>query len=285
MNRFRMGWMLFALAVVLFTTLGSSPALAQKAAKKAAPAAEDPTMLALEVAALQTLQHLDLSSAQLHELLRMGKATASTAKPQGPMRVTPNFVKTLRALRNALLADDEDRIDELKSKLDDIMTKERIQVPDRTAITEAARQHAAQVVRLLKPGQVLSYLEVLSPEDVEPLEILLDALERGKKVNAAEWKRLREQAAADAAWLVAGNDRSKSAPVAQRLADLLDQPHAGGSQQELERQLKQMTASLDSFEILRRAMEREMAELLSNPCLLQAVQHTLEQRGRLAAKK
>src|SRR5438132_320281 len=101
---------IFSLGLFLFAGFGTSAALAQKKAP------DDPQALSLEVVALQSLHRLDLTVPQLENLLRLSKGAASTPRSQGATKVSPAFVKTLKALRDALLRDDE-RVDELKEKL------------------------------------------------------------------------------------------------------------------------------------------------------------------------
>ena len=267
---------------------GGFQAPAAFAQKKTSPAQDDPQMLSLEVVALQTLNRLDLSTPQLEALLRLAKGTAGTPRSTGAMKVTPAFLKTLKALRSALLDDDDDRIGDLKEKLGDLLDKDKIQLDDRVPISDAARRSAAQVIRLMQPGQVLAYLQVIDDEEVNLFEILDEAIEAGKGAEAGRWKALRDQAAGEAAWLIVGSDEAKSRVATKFLASLLDQHHNAkpgkNAFADLEKQVQQLTAHLDPFEILRHVMEREMAELLSNPRLPLAIQHTLDQRRKLAAK-
>jgi hypothetical protein len=272
------------LALFLGSELAISSAVAQKAPGQPAP--EDPRIMSLEVAALGTLRHLDLAPAQLRELLGMAKGCASALKPTARSRTTPAFVKTLTSLRTALLTEDSDRIDELKEKLESIMEDDNIQLDDRVPISAAARRQAAPFVRTLKPSQVMAKLELLDEDEIEPFEMMSWALERGKTAGAAQWKAIRDDAAVDAAWLIAGSDETKSGPVARQIAFVLDLHHQGAGGKgpkvrlpDLEKQVNQWTARLDPFDILRHAMQREIAELLSNPRLPDMVQHVLDSRS------
>ncbi len=269
----------FALVAIL--AAGSRPSVAM-AQKKSPPAQDDAQMLSLEVVALQTLHRLDLNAAQLEAIQRLAKGTASTPKTQGAVRVTPAFVKTLKALRSALLEDD-DRSDELKEKLTDIMDRDKIQINDRVPISEPARRNAAAAIRLLTPGQVLAYLELLEADDVDLLDILEEALEKGKGADAARWRALRDQTATEAAWLLAGSDEARTRVAMKLLAAVLDQHHSAKSKNavpDLEKQVQELTTGIDPFMVLRNTMERELAELLSNPQLPQAIQHALQQRKK-----
>jgi hypothetical protein len=194
-------------------------------------------------------------------------------------------VKTLKALRNALAADDEDGIDELKDKLHEIMARDKIALDDRVPPSDTARRGAPMLIRMLTPGQVLAYVQILDEDDVDPLDMLQAALERGKSADAAAWKSIRDNAAAEAAWVLAGSDEMRSRPVAKLLAAILDQQRGQkGKAADLEKQLQQLTVQVDPRQMVRHAMERELAELLSNPCLPAAIQHTFEQRRKVAAK-
>ena len=131
----------FSVALLLFAFIAAPSAVAQK---KAALPQEDAQALSLEVVALQTLNRLDLTMAQLEALLRLTKGAASTPRSASTMKVSPAFVRTLKSLRNALLEEDEERIDELKEKLGDIMDKDKIQLDDRVPISDPARRSATQ---------------------------------------------------------------------------------------------------------------------------------------------
>jgi len=275
----------FSLTVAAFVASVPSAVFAQK---KATPAQDDARMLSLEVVALQTLHRLDLTTPQLEGLLRLSKGAASTPAASGAQKVTPAFVKTLKALRNALAADDEDNIDTLRDKLHEIMDKDKIVLDDRVPISDTARRGAPLLVRGLTAAQVLAYVQILDEDDVDPLDMLETALERAKNADTAAWKSIRDSAAAEAAWVLAGSDEARSRPVAKVLAALLDQqrsaPKGKNAAPALEKQLQQLTAQVDPLQMVRHAMERELAELLSNPCLPAAIQHTLEQRRKASAK-
>ena len=97
--------------------------------------------------------------------------------------MTPAFVKTLKALRNALLEDD-DRIDELKEKLAEVMDKDKIQLNDRTPISdasEAIRRPPFACCRRARCWRIWGLLE----DDVDLLDILEEALEKGQGADAA----------------------------------------------------------------------------------------------------
>ena len=275
----RRGLVVFSVAVLMQAPV----AFAQK---KAAPAQDDAQMLSLEVVALQTLSRLDLSAPQLEALQRLAHGAATMPKTQSGGKVTPAFVKALKALRNALVEDD-DKADAFKEKLTDVMDKDRIQNHDRAPISDMARRNASAAIRLLSPGQVLAYLELLEEDDVDLLDILEETLAKGQGMDAGRWKALRDQTATEAAWLVAGGDEVRSRVAVKLLTGLLDQHHGAKSKNavpDLEKQVKELSAGLDPFLVLRNTMERELAELLSNPQLPTAIQHTLQQRKKLAAK-
>ncbi len=256
--------------------------------KKSLPAGENVQAVALEVAALQTLHRLDLTDAQLEALARFSKSAASSEKPVGARKVTPAFTKALTAFRNALAAGDDEKIDDLREKLAEIMDKEKIALDDRVAITDSARRNATLVIRMMQPGQVLAYLQIFDEDEVDLLEILGAAIENGANATQPQWKAIRDQAAAEGAWLLAGGEEIRHKMAAKMLAAVLDQHHGASktktSAPDLTKQVQQMTATLDPFVILRNAMEREVAELLSNPRLANAIQHTMAQRKKVAAK-
>src|ERR1700733_7913949 len=100
----------FSLTFVVCAAIGTSNAAAQSKSSSA----DDAQQISLEVTALQSLSHLELSVGQLQDLLRLTSGAASTPRSAGQTKVTPTFVKTLKALRKALLEDDEEAVDDLK---------------------------------------------------------------------------------------------------------------------------------------------------------------------------
>ncbi|HZZ78821.1 MAG TPA: hypothetical protein VFE62_09905 [Gemmataceae bacterium] len=247
---------------------------------------DDTQSLALEVAALRTLHRLELTDAQLEALQRLAKGCASPTRTSGRTKATANFVKSLTALRAALLDGDADKIDEQRDKVLQIMESDKIQIEDRVAISDAARHNASKVIRLLHPGQVLAYMLIFDDDEVDLLDLLEETLERGDKLSTAEWKLLRDRAAADGAWLIAGADDSRGRGAVKSLTSLLDQHHGAKSKSEtdLTRQVATLTSGIDPFVMLRNAMERDVAEMLSNPRFAEAIQLALTHRKKTSSR-
>jgi hypothetical protein len=246
---------------------------------------EDAQVLALEVAALRTLHRLDLSDTQLEALQKIARGTASPApKSTGQTKLTPAFLKSMSALRTALMNDDEDMIDELRDKVLEIMEKDKIQIEDRVPISESAKRSASQVIRLLHPSQVLAYLQVFEDDEVDLLDLVEETLEQGEKLSGAEWKTLRDRAANEGAWLMAGSDDVRNRAAVKALTAMLDLHHnpatAKSAPVSVTKHVANLTNGLDPFVMLRNAMEREVAEMLSNPRLMSAIQSTLDQRKK-----
>ena len=107
--------------------------------------------------------------------------------------------------------------------------------------------------------------------------------------TSVQWNRLRDQTAAEAAWLIAGSDESKSGQVAKRIAALLDQHHTGSTAKNAKvansgpgETGKSMDCAVWSRSQYCGTRRREMAELLSNPCLPLALKHMQEQEKKVA---
>src|SRR6185369_13486958 len=119
----------------------------------------------------------------------------------------------------------DDKIDELKEKVVELIDKDKIQLEDRVAISDPARRSANQVIRMLQPSQVLAYLQVIDEDEVDLHELLDEALERGAKMTPAQWKVLRDATAAEGAWLLAGSDEARTRVAVKTLTAVLDQHH------------------------------------------------------------
>ncbi len=271
-------------AAIILTGLLSLPLAAAPKSDKATTREDDARALMQEVAALQTIHRLDLSPAQLRALLTAAKSTASEAKERKVVKA-PRFRTTLGELRDALVAGDDDKLAELRRKLDKLFDEEKVEIDDGVTITETARRQAPMLLRGLKASQVAAYIPLLEDEDLDPVEMVTDALDEGKSLTDAKWTELRNETAEEVAWLVAGANPDAAARAEGIVKDLLDKFHTASAKKpkesiaEAEEQMRKLCAGMGPMDILRHAMERELAELLSNPRLAKAVQ------ARLAAIK
>lgn len=262
-----------------------NPTIAQK---KTTPTAttEDPRRLAQEVAALQTLYYIQLSPKQLLATARLCKDTATAQGPPTQIKVSAKFRKALTDLRTALITDQDERVSDLNSKLDKLFDDENVEIDDRMPINDAARRKAPELAKLLYPSQVAFLIADIDNDSLDPFDRIVDTVEAGRKLPAAAWQKVRDDVAEEIAWLIAGSNISEARTAHKKVAALLDRqrklsPAAFEANLDaLEQESDTLLAHLNPFDVLRHAVERELAELLSNPQLPAALQARLQ-----AAKK
>jgi hypothetical protein len=234
-------------------------------------AAEELVLLKLEVDALEKLYHLELNVRQLQSLLALAEKTAAKAPASQEVHAGAEYGKTLKSLHDALLAQDEDRIREISDKLDGLQEKEPVSIDDSFEMTEAAMAAAPQAFRLLSAAQIVAYLASLNDEIPDPAERILSALEEGSELGGDEWKELRDQTAEELSWLVAGFKTDSATRVKKSVTDWLDRNHRFKGAEltkqwpALEKAAHQLLGNVSSLTVLQHYMERELAELLSNP--------------------
>ena len=240
------------------------------------------TVLSQQVWALQTLHDLDLDVAQLGLLRAAVAKPEEDPAPRAVDKLTGNvpakYLATLEALRQALLHDKDtgdanDQIDELRDELESIREDESVELDDHVQITDGARARVPEVMKSLQPSQLAGYLAAYQDEVPDPVQSLLHAADESRGMDDGKFNALAETTARDIGILLAGLDKEKAAPVAQRVHLWLEQSHLlsnadfKASQAELEKAAKAVIGEVDSFDVLRHWIERDVAELLSNPQL------------------
>jgi len=263
-------------ALATFWTLTPSASGQTKSAppdKSAAVDKADLNVISMEVAALHVMHQLELSSAQMQTLSRMlGRGVNSKNKPRQAAKGTPKFRKGLTDLRDALLKGNAKQISDLSEKLDKLYDTEKVELDDVVEVTEAARRKAPELLKVLNARQVLAYLLSYEGEVPDPVDRLQDALKHGKGADAAAWKQLRDAAAEDFGWMVAGFDVDKAQKVQTEIASVLDRHHRAEKQGEapradLEKVVHRLMGDIGPTDVLRHILERDLAELMSNPRL------------------
>lgn len=250
-----------------------------------APAAPTPPAdandLALDVAALQIIHHLNLSAAQLQTLAQFGKANPPRDRKRDAAKLSPEYRKALDALREAYARNDSAAIGPAAEKLDALAEKENPELDDLVVATDAARRKTPEVVRHLSPRQVAGYFGYFSDEWKGPAELLAEALQTGRKGPATDWPALRERTADDVAWLLAGCDDDALKDARAKAVAYLDRAHKlsddefKSQQPKREQAVHALVGKIGPVEVLRHALERDVAELLSNPRLGAALEARL----------
>jgi hypothetical protein len=283
------------LASILVLTIVSAHVAADLRAddKKKAPAnaanvvkgkaAEELVSLKLEVDALEKLYHLELNAKQLKSLLTLAEKTAGKAQASQEVQAGEEYRKTLQSLHDALVAQEEESIREMNDKLDELQEKETVSIDDSFEMTDGAMTAAPQAFRLLSAAQIVAYLGSLSDEIPDPAERILSALEEGAELGGDEWKELRDQTAEELSWLVSGFRTDSATRVKKSVTDWLDRNHRFQGAEltkqwpTLEKSAHQLVGNVSSLVVLQHYMERELAELLSNPRTAAALQLSIKQ--------
>lgn len=279
--------------VLMLTILTVVPALGMRADEKKAPPdpknvvkgkdAQDLVALKLEVDVVEKLYHLELNADQLASLLKLAETTAAKMPAPREIQASAEYRKILKALHGALLEEDEDQIQELNEKLDELQEKETIEIDDEFEMTEAGLRAAPQAFKLLSAAQVVAYLAALDDEVPDPVERILSALEEGEDLDGDEWKELRDETAEEVSWLVAGFNTENAAKAVKVVTALLDRGHRFKGEEmkkewpALQKSAHQLVGNVSSLVVLQHYLERELAELLSNPRTATALRMRIKQ--------
>jgi hypothetical protein len=243
--------------------------------------------MSLDVQALRTLYLLRMTADQVKKLQSLAKEIATPDHDRDKPRVSEDYRRVLSSLCDALAADDEDKVEELEDRLSELTDSESPELDDAVPVTVVARRRAPEVLRLLRPRQLASYLGSIAEEVGDPHERLVAALAEVRSEKNPDWEETRDEIAEDLGWLLGGLDLARAKAIREQVAAFLDRAHhmtdeAFGKQRAaLEREARAFGAGVSSFDILRHAVERSLARLLSNPRLVPA----LEARLRLAGKR
>jgi hypothetical protein len=264
-------------ALVTCAEAGRAPT-GKPGGKDKTPKADKPNanLLNLEVTALQMLYHLQATPAQLKYLGGLAEATAAKP-PRSSPRVSDKYRKTLTSLRDALAAEDDERIDKLFGELDALTEKEDPEF-DEVEITPAARKRAPEALRRLSPRQVAVYVSGVADEFPDPLDRLAKAFDESRKLVAKEWTDVRDDVAYQLGWLLGGIDSAGEEKVREQVTALLDKAHRLDTKEfkaqasARDKAARALAGRVGPTDVIRNFMERSLAELLSNPRLRAAVE-------------
>jgi hypothetical protein len=261
---------------------GSRASQAAPPSKDIPVAPTDPNDLALEVAALETLQRLQPTPAQLQTLTRL-KGLASEPKREVG-KISGRLRTALTELRTALIHNDEDKIAEWTIKREELEDKEEASLDDTVEITERSASAAGEFVHILSPRQVIHYLG--DREDVPDLpSLLLATLLKGRSLQAEAWKELRDEVAEEMAVQLAGAQETELKKAREAVRGLLE---AGRKAKDMDKEtlsretligVSRLVGKRGPFDLLHNVIEHDVAELLTNPRMQSAAQ------ALLAAKK
>ena len=241
--------------------------------------------LSQEVWALQCIHDFDLSAEQLRKLQALWSDVGTgNAAGEEPANKTPRkLVTLLRKLRDALVkADDQDLIDELRDDLASMREDDDMHVPDHVVVKDAARARVKKVVRFLQPSQIASYLAAYEDEIPDPVEALTDAVPEARGAEPGRFKELCDENADELGPLLGGIDPDKVSRQGEKIRKWLSQWRELSDAEfkvkaaEVKKSAEDLVDDVDAFVVLRRWVERDLAELLSNPQLGKAIEERLK---------
>ena len=238
----------------------------------------------MEVSALQILHHLNVTPPQLTALRKLAKQSAAKSQDIKPGKGSDKLRAALLEMHKALLDNKElGRIDELTDKLNALRDSENPDLDD-VDVTESARRHAPEALRLLGPQQVAGYLTGLADEVTDPRTRLLEALPQVRVMSADQWKEFRSDFGDEIARLVAGVDSEKAEKVSDEVIQLLivarslKEDEFKNQLPDLEKTARKIVGDLGPLQVLQNVMENVLAALLSNPRLVAAIDVRLQKK-------
>jgi hypothetical protein len=228
--------------------------------------------VSLEIAALQVLHELELSPAQLTAWTKLAREAAPKGEKREPAKTSAGFAKALTALHEAYSKGDDAKIGEAREKLDALLEKEQPELDNSIQLTEAARDKAAEALKLLNVRQAGTFLSTL--ELTDPAELLAAALEQVRSLKGKERDDEIATVADEAAWLLDGMDGEEGEKIKDKVTAMLKRAAAIKSngdfakqKKSLEETIKGIIGDVDNTDVLGHILEHGVAELLSNPRL------------------
>ena len=244
------------------------------------------TDMSLDVQALRTLYLLRMTTDQLKKVQPIAKEIAAPDRDREKPRVSEDYRRVLVSLCDALAADDEDKVEQLEDRLSELTDSESPELDDAVAVTAAARRRAPEVLQILRPRQLGSYLGSIAEEVGDPQERLVAALADVRSDKNTDWEQTRDDIAEDLGWLLGGLDTARAKAVHEQVAALLNRSRRLSDdafekqRTALEKEARALGNGVSSLDVLRHAVERALARLLSNPRLVPALEARLRSAKR-----
>jgi hypothetical protein len=252
--------------------------------KAPTPAVADANLLSMEVKALRILRGLEATPHQLNEIVRTAKTTVGSPGNREPAKASGAYVELLGQMRHALIANDEDKIEKLRTQFDELEAKNPPDLDDEVEITDGAEIEAVRLLTIFSPQQVVAYAQSLEDDFPDPVQLILEGLDEGRSLKKEEWETARTKIADEVGWVVCGAQGEKATKLEEQVATYLDQKHAEqGKAGNREAEIRKLVGSPGPVVVLKNVMEHNLAELLSNPQVVRASRDCLRQdRGAIA---
>jgi hypothetical protein len=245
----------------------------------------DVNALSMEVAVLRTLYLIKAAPHHLERIKRDCKDCPMKPRKREAADVTPEYKKTLIDLRTALIAADDDKVNDLSDRLEELAADDEPDVDDAVEITDESRKVAPKLLNAFDANLIVGYLASYGKDFPVPFRMMNKAMRtdgKGRKPSAEQWKEIRTAVANDVAWSVAGLDLKEQAKVRDDALKLLDKAYALSNEDlakqgpELRSGISKITSKAGTLDVIKHVIEQDLAEMISNPRLLPAVEARLQ---------
>jgi hypothetical protein len=252
--------------------IGIASAAAKAEEPTTQPASAPAQSVELQVAALNTIDDLNLDADQLRAIRALLKSDSAAPATEPADKGSNAYKSVLTSLREAIISEDAGKEADSEKKLDQLRTAEHLNVAPAVAMTDFAREKSAAVLKLLRSSQIGSYLAEHGDDVPDALETILDAFDQSRGQDKAAFDAICNEASDQVSVLVGGvTNPSKSAEVMLHTAALLQNAYGMNDAQyqagykKLENSARRIVGRADGFTALHNWMQREIADLLSNP--------------------
>jgi hypothetical protein len=229
------------------------------------PAPADPNVLSMELKALRILRGLEATPHQISEIARAAKKTAGSPGQREAAKVSEPYVEAMVQMRRALVGNDPEKIEQLRTQFDQLEEKSQPDLDDQIEITDGAEIEAVRLLNIFTPQQVIAYAQTLEDEFPDPIQLIREGLEEGRSLKDAEWDTARNRLTEEVGWLVCGSQGDKATKLEEQVSAFLDQKHGQPPAGIRDGEIRKLVGSPGPVMILKNVMEHTLADLLSNP--------------------
>lgn len=231
--------------------------------------------LKFEVDAFEFLRSLGLKKGQLKQLKDLVKTFAIqplVLPVDSPPKYTADYLEKLKALRDAYISNDMEKIDYAKEEVEKILEKGNVEVDYENPVSDVAMTNAKKIFSMLKVYQIAGLIGGCLSEDYEgPAEKMMQAVDTLPGLNKEEKEEFSELVVESVVNSVAGIDLQKRDKLKDQVKSFLKEiemfiPPIGKDQRDSFRvKALKIRGPLTVMDLLKNAAEFELAKQLSNP--------------------
>ena len=244
----------------------------------------------LQVSALDTLYEFDLSLEQLKTVKAAAAKTVST-KHRTAAKANPELANSLKDFQTGLLSGKDGAV-VAKLRAEVMRLAADVDLDDEVQPTPEALAQAAGVRKKFKASQIAAFLALHADQVADPGELLASSLESAREMkaeggakggagSAAEVQTLISETGTTVGYLVFGTDEAKAKALAGQATAWLKAGLESGEKEFASGQAarddkaKAMIGEIDPMAVLGHWLDLQVAVLLSNPELPEAVDATV----------